>query len=132
MNLLLDTHILLWSLLEPHRLSERAREALSGQENTLWISPITTWEIAVLAERGRIEIKGTSPAKWIRKVLGSVPLKAAPLNHEVALSSRLVDLPHQDPADRFIAATALVYDLVLLTADERLLACEAIQTMAHQ
>jgi PIN domain nuclease of toxin-antitoxin system len=130
MNFLLDTHVLLWSLLEPHRLSEKARRALADEENTLFISPVTTWEIAVLSERGRINVKDSSTTNWIRKVLSSVPLKEAPLSHEIALRSREIDLPHQDPADRFIAATCEVSDLVLITADERLLSCKDIQTMA--
>ena len=49
-----------------------------------------------------------------------MPLREAPLTREVASASRSLDLPHEDPADRFIAATAMVYDLTLVTADERL------------
>jgi PIN domain nuclease of toxin-antitoxin system len=58
---------------------------------------------------------------WIRSVLAKVPFKEAPLNHEVALKSRSLTFTHQDPADRFLAATAVVCDLTLVTADERLL-----------
>ena len=48
-------------------------------------------------------------------------IKQAAINHEVAMQSRLIKLPHQDPADRFIAASAVVYDLVLVTADKYLI-----------
>ena len=129
MRLLLDTHVLLWCVLEPGRLSSRAAAELGGAGNELWISPISTWEIALLAEKGRVAIESGSPQEWLRGVLARVPLREAPLNHEVALRSRTLDLDHQDPADRFIAATALVYDLVLLTADERLLGCPQVRTM---
>lgn len=61
--------------------------------------------------------------------LARVPLREATLNHEVALRSRSVDLKHEDPADRFIAAAALVYDLVLLTEDERLLQSTQLHTL---
>ena len=64
-------------------------------------------------------------------MLARAPLREAPVNHEVALQSRSIDLKHQDPADRFIAATALVYDLVLVTADKRLLESEQVRTMPH-
>lgn len=129
MRLLLDTHVLLWSVLEPGRLSSRAATELESAGSELWISPISTWEIALLAEKGRIAIDSGSPEEWLRGVLTRAPLREAPLNHEVALRSRSVDLEHQDPADRFIAATALVYDLVLLTADERLLRCGQLRTL---
>jgi PIN domain nuclease of toxin-antitoxin system len=129
MRLLLDTHILLWSLLEPRRLSQHLTTELENADNELWISPISVWEITVLAEKHRILIDSPDQQKWIRDVLARVPLREAPVNHEVALQSRSLDLKHQDPADRFIAATALVYDLVLVTADKRLLESEQVRTM---
>ena len=129
MRLLLDTHVLLWSVLEPGKLSAPAAAELGNTSNELWASPISTWEIALLAERGRIAVESDTPEDWLRRVLARVPLREAPLNHEVALRSRTVDVPHQDPADRFIAATALVYNLVLLTADDRLLASRQVRTM---
>jgi len=129
MRCLLDTHILLWSLLEPERLSGQLAAELGDPRNELWISPITIWEISLLAEKGWIAIDSPSRESWMRDVLVRIPLKEAALNHEVALRSRTVDLEHQDPADRFIAATALVYDLVLMTSDERLLGSGQVRTM---
>lgn len=66
---------------------------------------------------------------WVRNVLQTVPFHEAPLTHEVAIQSRSVDLPHQDPVDRFLVATALVYGLTLVTADERLLRCPLVPTL---
>lgn len=120
MKLLLDTHILLWSLLEPVMLSKRVASELEDPSNEIWVSPISIWEVLVLAEKGRV-ILNPDPLTWIRNVLRTTPLKEAPLNHEVAIQRRTVDLPHQDPVDRFLAATALIYDLTLVTADELLL-----------
>ena len=57
------------------------------------------------------------------------PLKEIPLTHEVALRSRSVRLPHDDPADRFIAATATVHGLTLVTADRSLLECPDIRVL---
>jgi PIN domain nuclease of toxin-antitoxin system len=131
MRLLLDTHIVLWSLLEPGRLSPAVRQHLGDPDNELWISPITAWEMAVLAEKGRVLLDAPDPTAWIRGMLSQVPLREASLTHEVALQSRCVDLGHQDPADRFIAATAMVYDLVLVTADHRLLGATQLRTMAN-
>lgn len=119
MNLLLDTHIWLWSLLEPRRLSRRVAKALADPRNELWISPISTWEILVLCRKGRLVLNG-SPAAWIVAALTNVPFREATLTHEVAVASASLVLPHRDPADSFLAASAKVYGLTLVTADENL------------
>jgi PIN domain nuclease of toxin-antitoxin system len=125
-KLLLDTHILVWARLTPDRLSEAAREALEDEDNELWYSPISVWEMLLLAEKKRIKIKG-DPYRWVELALEG--LQEAPLNKHVAMESRRIKLTHKDPGDRFIAATALVYDLVLVTADRELLQCPALKTV---
>lgn len=121
MKLLLDTHVWLWSLLEPSRLSARASSALSEAANDKWLSPISVWETLLLAERGRLALSPNADA-WVRLQLASTPIRQAPFDHEVVMVSRTLQLPHQDPADRFIAATARVHDMTLVTSDGRLLA----------
>ena len=120
MKLLLDTHIWLWMLLEPERLAAPVAAALGDAGNDLWLSPISVWEAIVLAEKGRL-VLDLGPVEGIRDALRALPVREAALTREVALVSRTVDLPHQDPADRFIAATAKVYGLTLVTQDARLL-----------
>ncbi len=119
MKLLLDTHILIWGFLEPESLTPAVRDELERPSNELWYSPISVWETILLSEKGRIELK-SDPADWIRKALRKAAVKEAPLNLETAVQSRKIKLVHNDPADRFIAATAQVYELVLVTADKRL------------
>lgn len=119
MRLLLDTHIWIWSLLEPARLGRGIKGRLEETANELWISPISLWETMLLAERGRLELD-ESPAGWIDRQLATVPLRDAALTRAVAMKSRELDCPHEDPADRFLAATAAVYELTLVTADKRL------------
>lgn len=131
MRILLDTHIWLWSLLEPAHLTQRAKAELEDQSNELWLSPISTWEVLILAERGRI-VLNMEPKSWIETAFLQVPLREAPLTHEVAIQSRYIDLPHQDPADRFLVATAGVYDLTLLTADERLIDAARCSILVNQ
>lgn len=131
MKLLLDTHILLWSLLEPGRLSGRVSSELENPHNELWLSPITTWEIMILSEKKRVRLD-TDPQSWMREVLNAIPFTEAELNHEIAIQSRTVDLPHQDPADRFLVATAMVYQLTLVTADHRLLGTQSITTLPNK
>lgn len=117
---LLDTHIFLWSLLDPSYLSKNVANELDNPENELWLSPITTWEVVVLSEKGRIQLDAP-PISWVKNVFNILPFHEATLNHEVAMESRNIRLPHQDPADRFIAASASVYGLTLVTADRKLI-----------
>jgi PIN domain nuclease of toxin-antitoxin system len=119
-KLLLDTHVWLWALLDEARLGARGQRLLQTATNELWRSPISVWEASLLAERGRIRLTGTFDA-WLERADRVLPVQEAPLTRDVALTSRRVRLSHQDPADRFLAATAEVFGLTLLTADERLL-----------
>lgn len=119
MKYLLDTHIWLWSLLEPEKLNQAMREVLENPANEFFISPITVWETLILSEKNRIDLK--LPAQeWIVKAIAQSQVKEAQLSHAIAMKSRLLDVSHQDPADRFIAATAWEYDLILMTVDEKL------------
>ncbi len=129
MRLLLDTHIWLWSFLEPERLSQEVFKELENSQNELWISPISIWETMVLAEKGRIILQ-PDPEAWVRTALSKAPMKEAPINIEVALLSRRICLPHQDPSDRFIAATASIFGLTLVTEDRRLHEIEEVQILS--
>ena len=131
MKLLLDTHILLWSLLEPERLATDVSAELENPSNELWLSPISTWEIMILAERGRI-VLDAKPELWLRDVFEAISFKEAPLNHEVAIQSRMIGLAQEDPADQFLVATAIVYDLTLVTADRRIITSQACSIMPHK
>ncbi len=130
MRLLLDTHIWLWSLVAPQQLTSRVVAALESLDNELWLSPVSTWELLVLIHKRRVTVDG-EPVGWIADVLRTVPLHEAPLTHEIALASRRLRLPHEDPADRFLAATAKVLDLTLVTGDKRLLRSREYATLAN-
>ena len=64
----------------------------------------------MLVEKGRV-ILNSDPVSWIRMILRRIPFTEASISYEMALQNRIVDIPHQDPADSFLAATALVYGL---------------------
>ena len=72
---------------------------------------------------------GTAPPDWVEAALSRAPMHEAPLSREVAVRSRSVRVAHEDPADRFLAASADVYELTLLTADERLLSARACKVL---
>jgi PIN domain nuclease of toxin-antitoxin system len=129
MRLLLDTHIIIWSVAEPEKLPQNIAEEVESDSNELWFSPISVWEILTLAEKGRI-LLGPDMIRSVRDIFRNIPLKEAAINMEVALQSRCVQLPHQDPADRFLAATAVVYDLTLVTADQRIIAAGDLPILA--
>lgn len=130
MRLLLDTHIWIWSVLAPERLGRRVTRALESDDAGLWLSPISVWEALMLIERGRITIDESSEA-WVQAALEAAPLAEASLTHAVALESRRMTIMHGDPADRLLAATANVYELTLVTADERLIAAKACPVLVN-
>jgi PIN domain nuclease of toxin-antitoxin system len=118
-KILLDTHIWLWYSLGNSKLSENLRSTIALENTELWLSPISIWEVLILAEKGRISL-GLEPIIWIEQSLKSLEIHEAILNHQIAVLSRQIELPHQDPADRFIAATAAHYQLQLATVDANL------------
>ena len=120
MRFLLDTHVWLWSIIAPQNMTPATLAVIGDSQHSLYLSPISVWEAMLLIERGRIEVDAP-PADWLRNALSITPVTEAALTNAIALRSRLIELPHQDPTDRFIAATALEYDLILMTADGYLL-----------
>lgn len=128
MKLLLDTHVWVWMRLDPGRLGARARRRIEDSANELWLSPISAWELLQLADRGRLRLGPDAPA-WIRNSIATMAVSVAPIGVEIAIASRRIDLPHDDPADRLLAATAKLLDLTLVTADERLLSCREMKSL---
>jgi len=125
LKLLLDTHVWLWGLLEPSRLHSRVARELASGKNELWLSPVSVWEALVLCEKKKLELR-PDPWTWIR----SAVLLEAPLTYEVALEAGRVSMSHRDPADRFLVATARVYGLTFVTADERLLQVPGLKVLS--
>jgi PIN domain nuclease of toxin-antitoxin system len=128
LRLLLDTHIWLWYLLGDNKLSVNLQEIIAGEENELWLSPISVWETLILAEKGRIELD-SEPITWVKRYLRILDVKEARLTYEIVMLSRQLKLSHQDPADRFIAATAVHLDLALATVDTRLVGLDWLSTL---
>jgi len=127
-KLLLDTHIWIWSLSEPEKLSRQVSEDLDDPKNERWLSPVSVWEMLLLQGKGRIEVQGNI-RDWIANA--TLDLREAPLTHEIVLATQELQL-HQDPADRFLAATAYVLGLTLVTADQRLLGLGKVATLANR
>ena len=131
MKLLLDTHIWVWSSLEPQRLASRVRRQLSNPENEIWLSAVSVWELRLLSDKGRVKLL-PDVVSWIEDNLPRLKIREAPLTFEVALAVSSLKLPHNDPADGFIAATAKVFGLTLVTADKQLLKLSDVDVLPNR
>jgi PIN domain nuclease of toxin-antitoxin system len=130
MKLLLDTHIWLWTLGEPQRLSTRVAKAVDDRENELWLSPISIWEAFLLFRKKRIQMD-TDFMTWLGTSLNVLPVTEAPLTFEVIRALPTLVVPHEDPADLFLAATAKAFELTLITADRKLTKTKGISVLAN-
>jgi PIN domain nuclease of toxin-antitoxin system len=128
-KLLLDTHIWLWYSLGYPQLSETLQSLIAADTTELWLSPISVWEVLLLAEKGRIDVP-SNPLSWIEQSFKALSITEAPINRDVAMLSRQIALPHQAPADRFIAATAIHYQLQLATVDTYLTSATWLRTIS--
>jgi len=128
LKLLLDTHIWLWFRNNDKHLGRQALQALLDGDNELWLSPISTWEALTLYTKRRIQLDGEI-ADWVAGATAGI--KEAVLTHEIATVARELPL-HKDPSDRLIAATAMVLELTLVTADPRLLALPGLKTLPNR
>jgi PIN domain nuclease of toxin-antitoxin system len=128
MNLLLDTHVWLWGVREPERLPPAVRRKLDSDDNRRWLSPISVWEVSLLLERGRIDFFRDA-ASLIQRILDESAVLEVPITHDIALESRRLIKFHDDPADRFLVATARVRDMTLVTADRRILGSGLCHTL---
>lgn len=119
--ILLDTHVLVWMDTDASELGRTARHLIkqAWKEQQLGVSAITFWECAMLHARGRIRLS-ESPAAWRAEWL-QAGLIEWPVDGTIAILAAELASLHKDPADRFIAATAIVHRATLVTADERLL-----------
>lgn len=129
MRLLLDTHVWIWRLLAPERLSDAAERVIANRESTLHLSPISTWETLVLARKGRLSLK-PSPAAWVLDALRRSALISVPLSHGIALRSEALEgFESTDPADRFLVATAMEHELILVSADSAIQGFKPVETL---
>lgn len=125
---LLDTHIWIWYVTGSADLPRSLRGAIDGALGQLWLSPISIWEAGTLVRKGRFRIR-VDYREWARKALDELPVTDAPLTVDVARRVFEIELPHGDPADYFLAATAQVYRLTLMTVDQRLIEASWLDTM---
>ena len=130
--ILLDTHAWVWWLSDPGRLPDPARSAIGESLDAgtpVHVSAISAWEVALLVERGRLELT-LDVADWVARAESAPELRFVPVDHRVGIRAvQLTDFPHKDPADRMIVATTLDLGAALVTADRRLRDYEPVTTI---
>ena len=130
--LLLDTHVWYWLVLGDERLGRRARSrvASAAKEQRVAVSAISSYELSAKARKGKLELR-PDPDEWLRRA-GSLPgISVMQVDREIMSRAASLPLQNADPADRMLIATALFYDLELVTAD-RLILDFATQNRALQ
>lgn len=112
MRLLLDTHVVLWAVTEPERLSASARAALIAPRNTLYLSAASAWEMEIKRALGKLTTPSTFDDEIARLRVEELPVRLAHARELRALPDH-----HRDPFDRMLVAQARCESLVLVTAD---------------
>lgn len=129
--IVLDTHALVWWVSDPQRLPRKAQRLIDNAAKTadsIAVSSISVWEIAMLVERGRLELT-IDAETWIANIEALPFLTFVPIDNRVATRAvRLEGFPHRDPADRMIVATTLGLNATLITADKRLRSYRLVPT----
>ena len=117
MSYLLDTHYLLWSLMDTARLSKKIRDVITHPENDIFVSTISFWEVTLKASIGKLTIKGILPEE--------IPSACAAMRFEIislgpmesSTYHRLKGTYHKDPFDRMLVWQAICNDLTFISAD---------------
>lgn len=120
--ILLDTHAWVWFVNDPRQLSASARKAVESARaaGSIVISSISSWEVAMLAARGRLRLT-VDVRDWIAKCQALPFFNFVPVDNDIFVRSVFLAGPlHADPADRIIIATAIMRDIPIITKDSRI------------
>jgi PIN domain nuclease of toxin-antitoxin system len=117
MKYLVDTHILLWSFIEPEKLSENVKVILLDEDNEIYYSPINLWEISIKYSLKKLDLKGITPEEFYEELRNSYYACKKTENNNIITNYHLPFL-HKDPFDRFLIWEAMQSDFVFITVDE--------------
>lgn len=116
MKLLLDTHIFLWSLLEPEKLSDEAVDLLNNPETEKYVSAATAWEISAKHAEGSV-ILPKGPREFVTEYVAAAGLLQLPVTLTDALAAGELPAVHKDPFDRILIAQARENEMFIVTND---------------
>jgi PIN domain nuclease of toxin-antitoxin system len=124
MNYIADTHILLWSFFEPDRLSGNIKSILLSEENDIYYSPISLWEISIKYALKKLALNGLTPEEFLTE-LESGFFICKPVDNAVLVANYRLPILHRDPFDRFIIWDAICSGYTLLSADKSIASYES-------
>jgi PIN domain nuclease of toxin-antitoxin system len=129
--IVLDTHAWIWWVSDPGLLSGAARRVVERavEEESVHISCISTWEVTMLVDRGRLELS-MAVNDWVEKSEALPFINFVPITNSIAMKSVAVPAPfHHDPADRIIVATSIALGATLITKDDKILGYPHVKTV---
>ena len=116
MKYLLDTNVWLWSLWEPERIARKAREEIADMSQAVFLSAVTSWEVAIKAAGGKLKLP-EPPNSYVPRRMADQGIRPLPVSHPHALAVFGLPAHHRDPFDRMLVAQAQIEDMILVTAD---------------
>jgi len=126
--ILLDTCALLWLAIEPGALPESARRTVASNAGSLYVSPISAFEIGQKAARGKLRLN-LPPENWFPRALELHGLKECAFHSRIGLAAATLPDLHRDPFDRLLVATAQIQNLTILTPDPLIHQYPGIRTL---
>jgi PIN domain nuclease of toxin-antitoxin system len=127
--ILLDTCVLIWNAIEPNKLSPKAKKAIEYSENELLICDISIWEISMLIKKNRLTVNN-SPSGFTNLIIQSHNFQIQQITPEIAeLSVNFGSEINDDPTDRLIAATSILKNIPIITADQNLRDATILETI---
>lgn len=121
MNYLADTHYLIWSLLDPDRISGEHRAILEDETHTKYVSSVSFWEISLKFGLGKLKLSGITPEQLVTGAMEAGFALLAATTDQMASSYRLEHVgSHKDPFDRLLIWQCIQQEFIFLTADSQI------------
>ena len=117
MTYLLDTGVWLWSLWEPERIARKAREAMADLSHDLFVSAVSSWEIAIKSAAGKLKLP-EPPGSYVPRRMADQGIRPLAISHAHALAVHGLPHHHGDPFDRLLVAQANLEGMTIITADK--------------
>lgn len=120
MKYLIDTHVFIWALMNPEKLSKKIYEIIEDEENEVYLSPISFWEIAIKYQAGKLNMGRINPLHLphIAEQFDFSILTPEPYDY-VSVATVPKKDNHHDPFDRLLIQQAIRHNLVLISKDEK-------------
>jgi PIN domain nuclease of toxin-antitoxin system len=125
--IVVDTHTMVWWILEPERLSVSAASAIDSTD-VVGFAAICCWEVGMLSRRNRISL-GREPRAWLQRLVDARNVSILPITIEIGVRAAELHETLRDPIDCLIAATALAHYAPLITKDDRIRASAVVETI---